>query len=216
MARESAAPNSVSTTFRHTFFQPDPVEGSLRRANGSRLAVVPADFLLALHVYLFEHFADNSQDVLYRSGYEQGLLDLVRLNHELREQYGSESFDLWQMDAKFILDSWWEPLAQAGWGRCTFDLSALSRGIVFVDLDDSPIAEALGNTEHPVCHFLAGLFAGTMSFFERAERHATEIECRAAGGSQCRFIVAAGGDVDSAEGWRQQGLSAAEIIRRLR
>jgi predicted hydrocarbon binding protein len=206
----------VSSTFRQISIQANPDQGSLRRANGSRLAVVPSDFLLALHVHLIERFAESSQDVLYRSGYEQGLEDMVRLNRELREQYGGPNTDLWQMDAKFILNSWWEPLAQAGWGRCAFDLTALSRGIAFVELESSPIAQALGATEHPICHFFAGLFAGALSIFERAERHATEIECRAAGGSLCRFVVAAGGDVDSAEGWRQQGVSAAEIIRRLR
>jgi predicted hydrocarbon binding protein len=206
----------VSSTFHQTIFQSNSAQGSIRRANGSRLAVVPSDFLLSLHVHLIERFADNSQDVLYRSGYEQGLQDMVRLNRELREQYGGGSTDLWQMDAKFILNSWWEPLAQAGWGRCTFDLAALARGVAFVELEDSPIAAALGHTEHPICHFFAGLFAGAMSFFERAERHATEIECRSAGGALCRFVVAAGDNIDSAEGWRQQGVSATEIIRRLR
>jgi predicted hydrocarbon binding protein len=206
----------VSSKFQHASFQADPAQGTLRRTNGARLAVVPAEFLLALHLYLFERFAENAQDVLYRSGYEQGLQDMMLLNQELRDQYGSGSFDFWQMDEKFILDSWWGQLAQAGWGRCTFDLTAHSRGIAFVELEDSPVAAALGNTEHPICHFLAGLFAGAVSFYERAERHATELECRAAGADRCRFVVAGGGAVDSAEGWRQQGVAVAEIMRRLR
>lgn len=206
----------MPSTFRQTTFQPDPAQGSLRRGNGTRIKVVPAEFLLSLHVHLFEHFSDNCQDVLYRSGYEQGLQDMLRLNRELQEQYGSGSFDFWQMDAKFIFDSWWEPLAQSGWGRCAFDLGAQAKGIAIVTLDDSPIAAALGGAEHPICHFFAGLFAGVISFFERTERHATEVECRSAGSSCCRFIIAAGSVVDSAEGWRQQGVPAAEIVRRLR
>ena len=145
----------MSSSIRQAHIQPDLAHGSLRRANGARLAVVPADFLLSLHLHLFEHFADTSQDVLYRSGYEQGLQDMVRLGQELREKFGRGSFDLWQMDAKFILGAWWEPLEQAGWGRCDFDLAALSRGIAFVNLADSPIAAALGSTEHPICHFFA-------------------------------------------------------------
>lgn len=201
---------------RPNFVQANPAEGSLRRADGVRLAVVPADFLLAVHQHLFEHFADSCQDLLYRSGYEQGLQDMVRVGQELKEQYGGGSFDLWQMDAKFILNSWWEPLQQAGWGACTIDLSAHSRGFVFIELDDSPVADAIAHVEHPICHFFAGLFAGAVSFYDRAERHATEIECRAAGGAKCRFIVAPGSEVDTAEGWRQQGIAGDEIIRRLR
>lgn len=201
---------------RPNYFQPNPTEGSLRRSDGLRLAAVPANFLLALHQHLFEHFADNCQDLLYRSGYEQGLQDMRRVNLELRQQFGSGSFDLWQMDAKFILNTWWEPLAAAGWGECTFDFAAQSRGITVVALADSPVADAVAHVEHPICHFFAGLFAGAMSFYERSERHGTEITCRAAGGDQCRFVIAPGNEVDTIEGWRQQGLAEAEILRRLR
>jgi predicted hydrocarbon binding protein len=193
----------------------DPAHGILRDAQGTRVAVLPGDLLLALHLSLFDRFADSSQDILYRAGYEQGLQDMVRLSAMLREEYGGESFDFWQMDAKFILETWWQPLAKAGWGACRFDLTALARGTAFVELNDSPIAAALGHTEFPICHFLAGLMAGTFSFFERAERHATEIECRAAGGKQCHFVISAGGTIDLAEGWRQQGVPATEIVKRL-
>lgn len=216
MAHPLHAPESVPYSPRQPNFQTDPQQGSLRLPSGARLAVVPLDFLRAIHVELFERFADNSQDLLYRSGYEQGLQDMVRLNQELRDQYGSGSFDLWQMDAKFILETWWSSHEQGGWGRCTFDLAAQARGIVIIDLDDNPIAAALGHAEYPICHYFAGLFAGVMSFYDREERHATELECRAVAGTRCRFVVAAGGDVDSAEGLRQQGVATAEIIRRLR
>jgi predicted hydrocarbon binding protein len=178
--------------------------------------VVPADFLLSLHLHLFERFADNSQDLLYRAGFDQGLQDMTRLVGELGEKFGRGTFDLWQADAKFILGTWWESLQQAGWGRCEFDCGALTRGVTLVTLENSPIAAALGRAEHPICHFLAGLFAGVMSFYERAERHATELECRSCGAGACRFLIAAGGEVDAAEGWRQQGVPAAEILRRLR
>ena len=206
----------MPSNVRQVFFQPDPSQGSLRRASGQRLAAVPADFLLALHLHLYDRFGEKSPDLLYRSGYEQALQDMLRLNQELRANYGGGNFDLWQMDAKFILDTWWEPLAEAGWGRCTFDLAALSRGVAFADLEASVIAEALGSAEYPVCHFVAGLLAGAFSFFERAERHATELQCLANGGPTCRFVVAPGSEIDSAETLRQQGISAADIIRRMK
>ncbi len=216
VALSPATPDPVPSSPRQTFYKTDPTQGTLRLASGARLAVVPLDFLRAVHVQLFEHFSDNCQDLLYRSGYEQGLQEMVQLNEDLQEQYGGGSFDLWQMDAKFILETWWSLHAQAGWGRCTFDLTALTRSIVVIDLEDNPIPAALGHSEYPICHFFAGLFAGVVSFYERAERHATELECRAVAGPRCRFVVAAGGDVDSAEGLRQQGVATAEILGRLR
>jgi predicted hydrocarbon binding protein len=205
----------VPTNVFQGLFQSDPDQGSLRRANGLRLAAVPADFLLTLHLYLYERFGEKSQDLLYRSGFEQGLLDMVQLNQHLRAQYGGGNCDLWQMDAKFILDTWWEPLAQGGWGCATFTFGSPARGVSVVDVEECAVAVALGSADHPVCHFAAGLFAGAISFYERAERHATELECLAAGGARCRFVVAAGGEIDSAETWRQEGVLAQEIVRRL-
>ena len=197
-------------------FHPDSAQGSLRRVDGQRVAALSVEWVHALHFALLEQFTDNAQDVLYRSGYDWGLQDMVRLNQHLHTKIGGGNFDLWQLDPKFILDSWWAPLAEAGWGRCTFDLVAVSRGIVFVDLQGSVIAAALAGSDQPVCHFYAGLFAGALSFFERAERHAVEVQCSGLGAATCLFVIGPGAEVDAAETWRQQGVAAAEILRRLR
>jgi uncharacterized protein len=119
------------------------------------------------------------------------------------------------MEAKFIFEKWWSPLAEAGWGRCTFDLSSSTRGRVFIELQNSVIGHAFPGGTNPVCHVYAGLFAAAVSFYERTERHATELQCTGMGQPACRFFVGLGADVDSAEALRKQGLSAADIIRRL-
>jgi predicted hydrocarbon binding protein len=205
----------VTSTPRQQFFQHDLAQGSLRRADDQRVAGLSVDFVQALHVAIIEQFGDNAQDVLYRSGYEWGLQDMVRLNQQLRTQFGNRA-DLWQMESKSVLESWWTPHAEAGWGRCEFDLTSLARGVVFVDLRESAVVSALSASDQPICHLYAGLFASVFSFFERTERHAVEVQCSAVGAPFCQFVIGPGVEVDSAETWRQQGAAPADILRRLR
>ena len=212
----SSSPLSEDRPFSpDDFFHQELEAGSLLRIDGTRVAALSVDFIHTLHFALVEHCGDAAQDILYRSGYEWGLQDMIRLNRQLHDEIGGGNFDLWQMDAKFVIESWWTPLAEAGWGTCQFDFSRLSRGVVCVELKNSIVAQALEGADHPVCHVYAGLFAGALSFFERTERHAVEIQCQALGQESCKFVIGPGADVDNAESRRQQGASAAEIIRRL-
>lgn len=196
-------------------FRRDAAEGAIRRPDNERVAVISAPLLRGLHFTLVEVLGDAAQDALYRTGYEWALQDMLRLNQQMQEQYG-DKFDFWQADTKFVLDTWWAPLEAAGWGRLAWDLGAHARGIAFVDLHSSPVGAALAGTDQPICHLHAGLLAGAMSFFDRAERHAAEVQCRGVNAPFCQFVVGPGADVDAAEAWRQHGTPAAEILRRLR
>ncbi len=200
---------------RQDLFHPDPGHGALRRPDGGRLSAISGPFLHALHAAIAERFPDDAPDVLYRAGYEQGLQDLLRLSRELRESFGA-SFDFWQADPKFVLESWWAPLARAGWGHARFDLGAPARQLVVIEVVDGLIPAALGPSGQPMCHHTAGAFAGALSFFERAERHAIELACVADGADRCTFVVAPGPIVDAAEASRQEGVAPAEILQRLR
>lgn len=179
------------------------------------MAACSGPFLHALHAGIAEQFPDDAPDILYRAGYDQGLQDLLRLSRELRDSYGT-AFDFWQADPKFILEAWWTPLARAGWGRARFDFGAVTRQLLVVEISGGFIPAALGPSAQPMCHHTAGALAGALGFFERAERHATEIACVADGAEHCTFVVAPGPLVDTAEAARQEGLAAAEILRRLR
>lgn len=205
----------MSSASRQEYFQPDLHQGALHRSNGQRAAALSVEIVQSLHFAFAEQLGEKARDVVYRWGFEWALQDMVRLNQQLHDDIGG-SLDLWQMDPKFILDSWWTPLGEAGWGLCSFDFSALSRGLVVIDLHSSAVAAAFAGADQPVCHLYSGLFAGAMSFFERAERHGAEVQCTAMGAPVCQFIVGTGADIDSAETMRQQGTPPTEIIRHLR
>jgi len=205
----------VSTASRPASIQFDRDSAALRHADGQRVAALSLDTIHALHLALIEQLGENAADVLYRSGYEWALQDMVRFNRQLRQKLGDDA-DLGQMDARFILDSWWAPFAEAGWGTCTFDPVALARGIMLVELRGSAVAPGFAGSDQPACHLYAGLFAGAFSYFERTERHAAEMHCTACGAATCTFLVGPGAEVDSAETQRQHGAAPAEILRQFR
>ncbi len=171
------------------------------------------DTVHALHLALIEQFGEDAPDVLYRTGYEWALQEMVR-RHRLALPPGGAAASPGKLQS--VLESWWREMAEAGWGRATFDVGPGPRGVVLVELQAGAVAPAFAGADQPVCHLYAGLFAGALSFCARAERHAAELQCIACGATTCIFAVGSGPEVDAAESSRQHGVAAAEIMRRLR
>ena len=210
-------PNSdVRRPTRADVVHPLLAEGTLRLPDHRRTAVLPGLFLAQLSAHLLAPLGDHTPRALYQFGYEWALRDLVRLSRQLAAEFGDgATLDLWQMDATFVLDRWWTSLRTAGWGTMTLDLSSLSRGFAFVELQHSLVAAHSPGAHQPTCHLYAGLFAGALSFFERSERHAIEFQCAALGAPTCRFVVGASPQIDDVASWRQHQVPPAEIRRRL-
>jgi len=205
--------HSPDDSFRHV-----PTEGSIRLPDGQRAAAVPVEFIHGLHASLAQELGESAPRTLYACGYEWALQAMIRLTQRLREESGGGTKpDLWQMDARLVLDRWWAPLNAAGWGAWTLDLTAHAKGLTFVEVQNSAVVAepAQHKPVKPVCHLYAGLFAGALSFFGRGESHAVEIQCAALGHPSCRFVIGPGAQIDAVESWRQQGVSVGEIHRRL-
>jgi len=201
---------------RAEMITPLAATGALGNSAGHRFAVLPASFWSTFSAELARPLNDQTRHALYKFGYEWALQDMVRLSHQLVAEFGGgANLDLWQMDAKFVLDRWWASCNTSGWGSCTLDVSALSRGISFVEVRNGIVEPANSGTTQPTCHLYSGLFAGALSFFERIERHAVEVQCVALGAPSCRFVVGPGPQIDTVESWRQQGITPDEIRRRL-
>jgi hypothetical protein len=204
-----------TSLIRHAAFRQEPAQGALRRLSGERVTLLTREAVHALHATLVEQFSETAVDVLYRSGYEWGLQEILVRQQRLKAEVGGTDFDFWQMDAKFVLDAWWMPFAEAGWGHCAFQRLSHPRNLYLIDLRSSLVAATLRPAEEPVCHLYAGLFAGAVSFFDRQERHGAELQCAAVRGDLCRFLVGSGPDIDAAESLRQQGVTTDEILARL-
>ncbi len=204
-----------SRSAHEEFIRSRPGEGLLQTPDGRRVAALPEALMQTLHRGFSDPGADSARHLLYRAGYEWGLLDMLQLSTCLREESGgAETTDLWKMDAPFVLERWAAPFAAAGWGACIFDLSSHAKGITFVELRHSASAAAAGRGPTPVCDLYAGLFAGALSFYDRVESHGVETECAALGHACCRFIVGPGPIIDQAESARHSGI-AHDAIRRM-
>ncbi len=196
-------------------FQADFGSGALFRRDGQRCAGLAVEFISSLQESVTECFGDDARDVLYRCGFEWGLKELLATTTKLLRDSSPQNVTLAQLEPKFALETWWRTMRETGHGLAKIDCSRDGRGIVVIDLRQCPAALATPIGSHPVCHYYAGLFAGALSFLDRAERHATEIQCRALGHSCCQFVVGPGSEVDAAEAARQQATPAVEILRRL-
>lgn len=192
-------------------------EGAIFLPDGRRVAAWPEILLRTLHETLAPDAPDAARLQLYRAGYEWGLQELLHLSRRVREESGAGSdHDLWQTDAAVVFERWSAPLAVAGWGTWSLDRSAHASGITVVELRHSAVAAALQSSTAaaaPVCHLYAGLFAGALSFYDRAESHALETSCVALGHDCCRFIVGPGPVIDRAETALHKGAAHDAILR---
>jgi len=114
-----------------------------------------------------------------------------------------------------MLESWWWPLRASGWGLWRYDFRHAPHGLVLVELQNSFTAHACGNSGRAVCHLYAGLFASVFSHLAHRELAGLEVQCAAAGGDRCRFLVAVPKRIASARPWLDEGVSVEEMVKRL-
>lgn len=191
-------------------FTSDRSTGRLFAASGKREALFPGELLRSLHDSIIKMHGDAAQDVLYRTGYDWGLRTARALQTTSPAPSNPTALQLQQR-----LTQAWHSLALGGWGTTSVDLAQSNPAAVRVRIHGSVLPEVLGRSEDPVCHLIAGLLAGIWSFLARSERHSAEIGCTAAGQACCEFILGGAREVDAIEGWRQQAVAVAEILRRL-
>ena len=195
------------------FFRRDEAQGAIYLRDGQRAAKVSEDFITGLHAGLDEEVGDASNLIMYKCGYEWALQDMRRFNDGMRKDYGGGKLDIWAMNQRFVFEAWWWPMSVQGYGGWSLDLSFKKKNITFIEIRNSAVAFSMKRVGKPVCHLYAGLFAGTLSFYEREERQCIEVQCYSMGNDCCKFMIGPEKQVNAAEFWRQEGASADEIQR---
>lgn len=194
------------------FFSSDSTKGTIHLRDGQRAARVSEAFINGLHVGVEDEVGDASGLIMYRCGYQWGLEDMKRFATRMRQEFGGGKQDIWQMNMGFVFESWWWPLTVEGYGGWTLDLGFLKKGITVAEIRNSAVAQSIKMANKPVCHLYAGLFAGALSVYDKAERGAIEIQCYAMGNDACKFLIGDQKQVNAAEFWRKEGASAHEIV----
>jgi uncharacterized protein len=217
----SITPSDGGMKNYHNYFVPeefvkrDPVNQSLYLRDGQRAVYASEDFVSGLHSGLHEEVDDAANLIMYKCGYEWGINDMKRFAHRMRHEFGGGKTDVWQMNRKFVWESWWWPLTVEGWGSWTIDFSFDRQQMAFVTIRNSAVAKSMEQVGKPVCHMYAGMFAGAFSVFEREERDSIEVQCYAMGNDCCKFMVGKQDRVNAVEFWRREGANADEISQRL-
>lgn len=197
------------------FFTPDEQHGAVVLRDGQRAARVGEDFITGLHHGMEEEVGSASNLIMYKCGIEWALRDMKRFNERMRHEFGSGKTDIWQMNPRFVLETWWWPLTVSGWGGWKFDLAFDTKGLAVVEIRNSAVAQSMKRVGKPVCHMYAGLFAGCFSFMQKADKQSIEVQCYAMGNDVCKFLVGDERMVNAAEFWRSEGANAGEILGRL-
>ena len=197
------------------FFRHDPAEGSIYLRDGQRAAKISEAFINGLHSGIEEEVGSSSGLLMYRCGQEWARTDMQRFAARMRQEFGGGKLDIWQMNPAFVWECWWWPLAIAGYGGWTLDLSFADKEITMIEIRNSAVARSMKMVGRPVCHMYAGLFAGAFSFFHRKELQSIEVQCYAMGNDVCKFLVGDERRVNAAEFWREEGASAQTIRENL-
>jgi len=197
------------------FVRRDAETQSLFLRDGQRAVFASEDFVQALHSGIDSEVGEASNLIMYKCGYEWGLNDMKRFADRMRQEYGGGKTDIWDMNRKFVWETWWWPLTTEGWGSWRLDYGFEKQGMVLITIHNSTVAKSMEQVGKPVCYLYAGLFAGAFSVYDREDRGSIEVQCYAMGNDCCKFIVGQEKQVNAAEFWRREGAGADEILGKL-
>lgn len=206
-------------TYKHNhyhdteFYRHDPQRGILENPYGQRMMRVTEDFMIAMLGSLEEEVGQQgAREIMYKCGFQWGMYDMRGFLARMQAEFEAE-LDLMRVD--FLMESWWWPLTIEGWGTWRYDFRQKDKGLLFVELYESAVAQSLGDVGAVVCYFYAGLFASVFSVLARKNLGCVEMQCYATGADFCKFVISDYERVDAATFWRNQGVSAADIHKKL-
>ena len=195
------------------YFRHDPNKGTLHNPYGQRMMRVSEDFMIAMLGSLEDEVGlSGAREIMYKCGYQWGLHDMRTFLGRMQAEYEA---DLSRMRVDFLLETWWWPLNITGWGTWRYDFRQRDKGLMFIELYESAVAQSVGDLGAVVCYFYAGLFASVFSVLSRRSLGCVEMQCYSTGEDHCRFVVSDYERVDAAAFWRSEGASAKDIIKKL-
>lgn len=188
---------------------------SLYLRDGQRAVLGSEDFVSGLHAGTAQEVGDAANLIMYKCGYEWGVNDMKRFSRRMRHEFGGGKIDIWDMNRKFVFETWWWPLTVQGWGGWDIDFSFEKQSMTFITITNSAVAKSMEQIGKPVCHMYSGMFAGVFSFWFKDELDTIEVQCYSMGNDCCKFLVGNKDKVNAAEFWRREGGTAEEILEKL-
>lgn len=151
----------------------------------STLTAVPHASLHVLRASLVRDLGDGFAAVLQEAGFAGGSAVFAafaawcdRNGHGTPETMPYARFQ--QSAARF--------LAEAGWGTAT--LTPIGDTAIALDSEDWAEADPAAGMPYPSCYYSAGMLADLFGRVADGALACIEVECRSAGASRCRFLLA--------------------------
>jgi photoactive yellow protein len=172
----------------------ETLQGVRRDELERRFVDVPAAFFLALRATCERVAPESWQLFAMEWGLQWGRRTAIDLEAWAMEHGHSGLGQLSMTELTKLVSS---TLGDHGWGRATFDFGLSTEGILSIEVERSPMADAFGQqsrrdpSRELACHLLAGLHAGLLSHVAERRLAVREVACRAAGASHCAFVVVA-------------------------
>jgi predicted hydrocarbon binding protein len=165
-----------------------PGPSGVIRQGDLRYVMMRPDTLANIQKGVEDRLGSKSAEYLYTAGASWSLGVLQRMKRALPEDDGE------------LLHLFCEHATQLGWGDWQLEVMQPHEKGLAIRVRNSPIAEAYGQSDQPVCHLLAGAVSGACEFICHMPSACIEQTCAAQGASDCLF-VASGHDVAAQDSW---------------
>jgi predicted hydrocarbon binding protein len=195
----------------------DMKTGVLHARGGTRIMAFPECFVTGLLDGLQDECGQAWPIVRYRCGEWWGQRQMKRMEKHLGEHFGSPLKDLVTAQVHATLCEGW---ATEGWGRFSFDLAHIQKGLLVLAVPEGIVAEVFRTAERPakgkpVDSLVAGALGGMFSQASGADLVAHEISCSARGDECCKFVVGLRSKLEEVPGWVRKNQSPDEIMAQL-
>jgi predicted hydrocarbon binding protein len=199
--------------YEKEFYKHDPSRGIITNPYGQRVMRVTEDFLVAILGSLEDQAGQNgAREMMYKCGFQWGMHDMKRFLPRMRAEFNAE---LDRMRVDFLMEQWWWPLTIQGWGTWRYDFRQRDKGLLYIELYESAVAQSIGDIGAVVCYFYAGLFASIFSVLAKRSLGSVEMQCYSTGDDHCKFVVSDYDRVNAAAFWRSEGATSREIMNKL-
>ncbi|MBI4747294.1 MAG: hypothetical protein HY774_02320 [Acidobacteria bacterium] len=185
----------------------DPETDGMTSINGDPLAIAGSDFMLAL-LQASETLGDQVPGGwLYEVGVDWGQRHCLELERVVQVDRG-HPVQVSAMALPIFISRLNQSLAELGLGKVEV---IEEQGHAFVVVQSSPVAVAVKEAHHPICHLYAGFLAGVFGQAAQIDLACIEIGCQAVGEGQCRFFIGSQIKIDLVASWLKSGKTMVEI-----
>ncbi len=154
-----------------------------------RQMVVPPRLLADIQKGVEDRLGPKAPEYLYSAGSVWGAGEMRRMKSASENIGGQELVRIFCLHATAI-----------GWGDWKLETFQEQEKGMMISVRRSPVAQAYGQSDEPVCHLMAGAIAGITEVIFRVPATCTELRCAAQGADSCQFSVT-GDDLAKGDSW---------------